>query len=99
MVFSGSCNLELFNNWVEHFLVQELHPGQVVVMDNATFHKSQTTKQLIEDAGCQVIFLPPYSPDLNPIEKFWANMKRWVKSKITAFCNIKEAISDSFLIT
>ena len=99
LVFSESCNLELFNNWVEHFLVQELHPGQVVVMDNATFHKSQTTKQLIEGAGCQVIFLPPYSPDLNPIEKFWANMKRWVKSRITAFYNIKEAISDFFLIT
>jgi len=42
------------------------------VMDNAAFHRSQKTKDLIESVGCKVIFLPPYSPDLNPIEKFWS---------------------------
>ena len=86
MVFNGSCNTELFNNWVEHFLIKELKVGQVVIMDNASFHKSQRTKELIESVGCRVIFLPPYSPDLNPIEKFWANMKRWIRQQI-AFCD------------
>ena len=50
-------------------------------MDNAAFHKSQRTKDLIESVGCRIIFLPPYSPDLNPIEKFWANMKPGLRIK------------------
>ncbi|MCB9334502.1 MAG: transposase [Flavobacteriales bacterium] len=55
-------------------------------MDNASFgfaalgeRKSQKVRELIEAAGCKLIYLPPYSPDLNPIEKFWANIKRWIK--------------------
>jgi transposase len=44
-------------------------------LGNAAFHKSEKTKLLIENAGCQLLFLPPYSPDLNPIKKFWANLK------------------------
>ena len=76
MVFNGNCNTKLFEAWVEEFLIKELKPGQVVVMDNASFHKSQKTQELIESVGCKLTFLPPYSPDLNPIEpieKFWAN--------------------------
>jgi len=68
-------------------LIKELHPGQVVVMDNASFHKSPKTRELIESVGCRLIFLPPYSPDLNPIEKFWGNMKRWIKDNIHLFDN------------
>ena len=81
-VFKGSCNTEMFNKWVEEGLIKELRPGQVVVMDNAAFHRSTKTRELIESVGCGLIFLPPYSPDLNPIEKFWANMKSWIKDKI-----------------
>jgi transposase len=92
MVFNGSCNTNLFESWVEQFLIKELQNGQVVIMDNASFHKSQRTKELIESVGCRVIFLPPYSPDLNPIEKFWANMKRWIKDKVTEFDKLYEAI-------
>ena len=96
MVFNGSCNSNVFNNWVEHFLIKELKPGQVVIMDNASFHKSQKTQKLIESVNCSVIFLPPYSPDLNPIEKFWANMKRWIKSNITQFSQLYEVIIQFF---
>lgn len=96
-VFNGSCNTELFENWVERFLIKELKPGQVVIMDNATFHKSQRTKDLIESADCSIIFLPPYCPDLNPIEKFWANMKRWIKSRISDFAKLYDAIKAFFL--
>lgn len=99
MVFNGSCNTKLFETWVEQFLIKELKPGQVVIMDNAAFHRSQRTKDLIESAHCRVIFLPPYSPDLNPIEKFWANMKRWIKDKISEFGQLYEAIAHFFLIT
>ena len=96
MVFNGTCNSQIFNNWVEQFLIKELEVGQVVVMDNAAFHKSQKTKELIESVGCSIIFLPPYSPDLNPIEKFWANMKRWIKDKIIEFGKLYEAITGFF---
>lgn len=96
MVFNGSCNTELFENWVEQFLIKELKAGQVVIMDNASFHRSQNTKDLIESVGCRVIFLPPYSPDLNPIEKFWANMKRWIKDKISDFDKLYDALDAFF---
>lgn len=96
MVFNGSCNTILFETWVEKFLIKELKTGQVVIMDNASFHKSQKTRELIESVGCTLIFLPPYSPDLNPIEKFWANMKRWIKQQIESCQGLYQAISTFF---
>lgn len=59
-------------------MIPELQPGQVVIMDNATFHKGGRIQELIESAGCRLLYLPPYSPDLNRIEKCWA----WLKSRI-----------------
>jgi transposase len=56
---------------VKEVLIPELTPGKVIIMDNAKFHNPTRLKKLIEDAGCRLIFLPPYSPDLNPIEHFW----------------------------
>lgn len=91
-VFNGTCNAALFESWVEQFLIKELKQGQVVIMDNATFHKSQKTKDLIESVGCRVIFLPPYSPDLNPIEIFWANMKRWIRNKVFNIQSVQSTI-------
>ena len=68
IVFNESCDTLLFEAWVEKFLIKELKPGQVVIIDNASFHKSKKTKELIESVTCSIIFLPPYSPDFNPIE-------------------------------
>ncbi|WP_223845090.1 transposase [Orientia tsutsugamushi] len=68
---------------MEQLLIKELKPAQFVVMDNVAFRKSKKTKELIESVGCIVIFLPPYSSDLNLIEKFWANMKRCIRHQIT----------------
>lgn len=65
-------------------------------MDNAAFHKSEYTKILIENAGCQLLFLPPYSPDLNPIEKFWANLKAKVKKIISRASTLADAIDEAF---
>jgi transposase len=96
MVFNGSCNTELFEIWVEKLLIKELKAGQVVMMDNADFHKSKKTKELIESVGCRLIFVPPYSPDLNPIEKFWDNMKRWIKENITQFNQLFYALTAFF---
>lgn len=94
--FYGSCNTNIFNLWLEKVLVPELRPGQVVILDNASFHKSQRTKDIIEKAGCRLIFLPPYSPDLNPIEKFWANMKKWIRNMIDNFENLYQTLQMFF---
>lgn len=65
-------------------------------MDNATFHKSEYTRKLIENSGCQLLFLPPYSPDFNPIEKFWANLKAKIKKIISEFSTLAEAVNEVF---
>lgn len=67
-------------------------------MDNAAFHKSEHTKILIENAGCNLLFLPPYSPDFNPIEKFWANLKAKIKKIINRCSTLAEAIDEAFRI-
>lgn len=87
LLFQGSCNTELFVTWIAQQLVPTLKTGQVVVMDNASLHKSLCVRHLIEEAGCRLMYLPPYSPDLNPIETFWANMKKWIKKKFKSFNN------------
>ena len=92
LVFNGSCDTKLVVQWVQEFLIKELKPGQVVIMDNASFHKSEKIKEAIESVGCKLIYLPPYSPDLNPIEKFWANMKRWIRSHFDLFGSLLDSL-------
>jgi transposase len=75
LVFQGSCNTEVVDAYFEQVLLPELPPGSVIVLDNARFHQSPTTQRLVEAAGCQLFFLPAYSPDLNPIEHLWAAFK------------------------
>ena len=87
MTFKGYYNTELIEAWVEQILVPELKPGQVVVMDNASFHKSSRIQTLIEPATGTLLFLPPYSPDFNKIEKFWARLKSFLEKSIQAFDN------------
>jgi len=95
-IFQGTTDTNLFNVWVEQCLVPNLKKGQVVVMDNYVIHKSQKTKELIEDKGCFLKFLPPYSPDLNPIEKFFANLKKFIKNIKHKFQNFDDAIDYAF---
>ena len=98
LVFNGSCDTKLVLQWINESLVKELKPGQVVVMDNASFHRSNKIKELVESVGCKLLYLPAYSPDLNPIEKFWANMKRWIRSNIDSFENLLDALFNFFSI-
>jgi transposase len=94
--YQGTCNTDLFNMWVDNCLIPVLKKGQVVVLDNATFHKSESTKKRIEDAGCSILFLPPYSPDLNPIEIFWANLKAKIRRIIDACASLQQAVDLAF---
>jgi transposase len=93
LCFQGTCNTALFDMWIETFLVPALKPGQVVILDNATFHKSEKTRRHIENAGCTLLFLPPYSPDLNPIEKFWAWFKAKIRNLIHNFSTLAQAVT------
>jgi transposase len=90
--FSGTCNSKLFLYWLEKFLLPTLQKGQTVIMDNASIHKSLKIKELIESAGCFLKYLPPYSPDFNPIEQYWAVMKNNIKKIRGESENIIDAI-------
>jgi isftu1 transposase len=79
-VFDGYTDATRFNGWLEKYLLPELRAGQVVVMDNAAFHRGKRTKELIESVGCRLLYLPPYSPDFNPIEHIWAVLKAYYKT-------------------
>jgi transposase len=74
----GSCNRQVFTLWLTECLLPCLQAGQKVILDNATFHKGEHITKLIEDKGCEVWYLPAYSPDLNKIEHCWA----WLKNRI-----------------
>ena len=71
-VLDGPINGDAFVAYVEHVLVPTLVPGDIVVMDNLSSHKSASVRRLIRTAGARLLFLPPYSPDLNPIEQVFA---------------------------
>jgi transposase len=78
-VFDGPINGESFRAYVEQQLVTVLKPGDIVVMDNLGSHKSPTVRQMIRKAGAELWYLPPYSPDLNPIEQVFAKIKHWMR--------------------
>lgn len=78
MTFVGSCNHHVFEKWLQEILLPILLPGQTIVLDNVTFHKSEKVRKLIEIAKCELKYLPPYSPDLNQIEYQWFPIKNQV---------------------
>lgn len=75
MVVDGSVNGDIFRVYVEQVLVPTLEPGDIVVMDNLSSHKVEGVQAMIEAAGAELRYLPPYSPDLNPIEQAFAKLK------------------------
>ena len=76
ILFEGSCNAERFNTWLEYELCPHLDENHVVILDNARIHKTHRTRDLIGASGASLLYLPPYSPDYNPIEHDFANIKR-----------------------
>lgn len=80
-VVKGSMDGDVFLAWVREALVPALRIGQIVVMDNLSAHKRPAVRQMIEAAGCQLWLLPPYSPDLNPIEMMWSKVKQLIRGK------------------
>ena len=80
MAVDGSTDTEVFHAYVLQVLFPSLRPGDLVIMDNLSPHKSSHAIELIEKAGAKVLFLPAYSPDLNPIEKMWSKIKEYLRA-------------------
>ena len=80
MALEGTTDTESFRAYVRQVLLPTLRPGDLVIMDNLSPHKSDPTLALITNAGAQVLFLPAYSPDLNPIEKMWSKIKSLLRT-------------------
>ena len=83
MAVVGSTTREVFEAYVERVLAPSLCPGQIVVMDNLTAHKGDRVSELIEERKCELLYLPPYSPDFNPIEKAFAKIKELLRKTET----------------
>ncbi|WP_144417944.1 IS630 family transposase [Francisella tularensis] len=93
---SGYTNTEIFNQWFEEHLCPSLKPKTTIVMDNASFHKSSKLIEIANKFDVQILYLPPYSPDLNPIEKVWANFKKIFRKVNNSFEKFCDAISYVF---
>jgi transposase len=89
MVVDGAVNGDVFAAFVERVLAPELRPGDIVVLDNLSSHKSVRVRQMIEAAGAELRFLPPYSPDLNPIERVFSKVKQLLRSLA---CRTRDAL-------
>jgi hypothetical protein len=76
-VFEGNCRTGVFTTWLS--VLMGMHPGKTIIMDNATYHHSGLVQALSAHYRCRLLYLPPYSPDLNPIEHCWANGKRLLR--------------------
>lgn len=83
---------DVFLAYLEHVLCPKLKPGDVVILDNLSAHKVQGVRQQIEATGAELLYLPPYSPDFNPIEKAWAKLKQWLR---TAKARTAEALEQA----
>lgn len=94
--FEWTTNTQVFNLWIKEYLLLDLKEWDVVILDNASFHKSVETIKLIESVWAKILFLPPYSPDLNPIEQYWAVLKAYVRKFNISFDTFLQ-ILDSFL--
>ena len=78
-VIDGPINGAIFRAYIEQFLVPTLRQGDIVILDNLGSHRSQAVRSAILGAGAKLAFLPPYSPDLNPIEQVFAKVKHWMR--------------------
>jgi transposase len=92
LAVEGSTTREVFETYLEELLVPSLKAGQVVVMDNLSSHRGKRVRELIEGKGCELLYLPPYSPDLNPIEEAFAKLKALLRK---AGARTREALTEA----
>ena len=96
MIYNGTTDSVLFERWFENMLLKTIPEGSVIIMDNATFHRKAVLQALASTCKCDVLFLPPYSPDFNPIENFWAWLKSKLRNILPCYDNFDDALMDCF---
>jgi transposase len=79
LTFQGYCDSQLVEAWFELHLAPRLRAGQVVILDNASFHRAPKLREILAHVGCFLLLLPPYSPDFNKIESLWNTLKRHIE--------------------
>ncbi|NES85350.1 MAG: hypothetical protein F6K10_30245 [Moorea sp. SIO2B7] len=83
--------------WLENLLLPEVEPGQVIIMDNAPFHNSSKIRELREKAGCELLFLPTYSPDLNLSSHWWQKIKTAIRKELSNYnFDLDKAVDAAF---
>jgi transposase len=90
MTIEGATDAEVFQAYVEQVLVPTLRPGDIVVLDNLSAHKMTTIREVIEGRGARLLYLPPYSPDLAPIEQAWSKIKTFLRAAKARTCEALE---------
>lgn len=96
MTYDGTTDCLLFEFWFEQVFLKSVPKYSVAIMDNATFHRKKKLIELAESAKCDLLFLPPYSPDLNPIENSWAWLKSRLRKILPRFDSFDDALLDCF---
>ena len=94
--YSGTMDSNLFEAWFSDQLLPSLDKGTVIVMDNASFHSKKRLIFAAQNAGYRLLFLPPYSPELNPIENFWAWLKRFLRKILSSAPSFDDALCTAF---
>jgi len=98
MTIESATDAEVFLAYVEQVLAPKLRPGQVVVMDNLSAHKVAGVREIIETAGARLVYLPPYSPDFNPIEPCWGKVKLCLRAlKARTLKTLDQAITQALV--
>lgn len=98
MQYSGTTDSTMFEYWFEQYLIPNLSIDKVIVMDNASFHRKGKLQEISKKHNRRLIFLPPYSPELNPIEKFWAWLKKFLRGSLRFFDSLDDGISYAFQV-
>jgi hypothetical protein len=97
LTFEGYCDSALIEAWFEQQLAPALRAGQVVILDNASFHRARRLREILAKVGCYLLLLPPYSPDLNRIEPLWNSLKRKMELDQQLYSSFRLKVDAAFM--